>query len=57
MMNLLRELMIERIYFVMDEDEVMERYMVSEEELIEMSAEDFLDVYDEIVHDAKDVNE
>jgi hypothetical protein len=44
----LRELMIERILFAMNDEELQEEFHTSEEELKTMSDEDFLDIYDEL---------
>lgn len=44
----LRELMIERILFAMNDEELQEEFRTSEEELKTMSDEDFLDIYDEL---------
>ena len=44
----LRELMIERIYFCVSEETLEELFHTSEEELLSMSDEDFLDLYEEV---------
>ena len=44
----LRELMIERIYMALSEEEVQELHLADEEDLKTISDEDFLEIYEEI---------
>lgn len=44
----LRELMIERIFFALPEEDLQKEFFASEEELKTMSDEDFLDMYEEM---------
>jgi hypothetical protein len=44
----LRELMIERIYYCVSEETLQEYFHTSEEELLTISDEDFLDLYEEV---------
>ena len=49
----LRELMIERILFAVDEDELRDRYMMErdlEDELKAMSDLDFLELYESVMN-------
>ena len=47
----LREMIIERILFAVDEDILSEVYQTSEDELQHMSDHDLLDIYDDVVFD------
>jgi hypothetical protein len=44
----LRDLMIERILFVMDEETLVDEFGVNAEDLTVLPVEDFLDLYDSI---------
>jgi hypothetical protein len=46
-MSTLRELMIEYILFAFSDEELMEKFMIAEHELKEISDEDLLEVYDQ----------
>lgn len=48
----LREMMIERILFVVDEDVLIDYYQTSENELASLSDTDLLDLYDDVVFDS-----
>lgn len=45
----LRDLMIERVFFIMGEDEFFQRYMLDELGLRELADLDFLEIYEEVV--------
>lgn len=45
----LRELMIERIYFNMDQETLFKMHMLDEDDLKQMSDLDFLEVYEEVI--------
>lgn len=48
----LREMMIERILFAVDEDVLIDYYQTSENELASLSDTDLLDLYDDVVFDS-----
>lgn len=50
-MTTLRELMIERILFAFTEEELQEKYNITEDEMNNLSDLDFLEMYDETVCD------
>lgn len=43
----LRELMVEYILFAFEEEELMEKFQITEEELIGLSDVDLLEIYDQ----------
>jgi len=45
----LRELMIERIFFNMDQETLFKMHMLDEDDLKQMSDLDFLEVYEEVI--------
>ena len=45
----LRDIMVERIFFIVGEEEFFQQYMLDEEGLRELSDLDFLEIYEEVV--------
>ena len=48
----LREMMIERIMFTIDEDVLSECYQTTEDEMQHMSDTDLMDLYEDVVFDS-----
>ena len=48
----LREMMIERILFTIDEDTLNECYQTNEDEMQHMSDTDLMDLYEDVVFDS-----